>query len=350
MRLPWGLQREDAYLWVSFVIFGAIFGYGYTSLVYLQAEDSIGSAWLGIATGMTIGGLAALFEMTFVAPPYSYFRRLAFLPALFLRSVIHFVLILGSMTFWQYIYLWLTGHDVTVFANGWRSAVGDVGAAFLALGLVLTFMQLRMFIGGRQMRNLILGKYHTAQSEDRVFMFVDIVGSTLVAQKIGDRRFHKFLNKLFMLMDEPIVKSGGEVHSYIGDAIIAVWPFYSDPRRNAKVLQAIKKMQEICEKHNAAVLEEFGIAPEIRIAVHAGPVIVGETGSSKRQITYLGNTVNVTARIESKTKELGNPILISDDFLSGCDLPAGAVKHSQGEHNLKGVNTPIALSSIEFQS
>ncbi len=350
MTLPRFLQREQFPVWISVTLFGALFGYVYTSLTYLQQPDSVGSPWLGIATGLMIGGFTAAFEISFVNAPNSYFRRLAFLPALLWRSLVHLFLIFFSLTFCQYVYFWITGYDVTLFTNDWKSTLVDIAVSFAVLTAIVTFFQFRMFIGGRQLTNLILGKYHKAIAEERVFVFVDIVGSTVAAQTLGDVQFHKYLNRLFMLLDEPITRFGGEVHSYVGDAIIAVWPFYSDPQKNRRVLSAVSSMQEICSKHSTAIEQEFGIKPQVRIALHAGPVIVGETGSSKRQITYLGNTVNVTARIEAKSKELEKSVLSSDEFLSRCALPDHTAVKPLGEHRFKGVNAPIALSSLEFQS
>ena len=51
----------------------------------------------------------------------------------------------------------------------------------------------------------------------------------------------------------------------------------------------------------------FGVLPELRTALHAGPVVAGEMGDSKLEIVLLGDTVNTTARIEQACCELDRP-------------------------------------------
>ena len=61
--------------------------------------------------------------------------------------------------------------------------------------------------------------------------------------------------------------------------------------------------------------------PEVRIVLHAGPVVAGECGDAKLSIVYLGDTLNTAARIEETAKTLGHDVLISDDLLARLDLP-----------------------------
>lgn len=342
-------RTEYFHLWIFLTLLGCLIGYTYTALVYSQVPGSEGSPWLGVATGGMLSALSIGFEISFVSSPTSWFRKLAFIPSFLLRTIIHLLSILLSFLVCQTVYYWLTDVEIFIFQEDLSSTVVDLAFSFAVVSFIVLLTQIRMFIGNRQLVNLVLGKYHKPLSENRVFLFLDIAGSSVAAQKLGDTRFHRYLNHLFVLFDEPIVRSGGEVHSYVGDAIIAVWHLGETPSDNCRVLDAARKILEACDINAESIEAEFGISPRVRMAIHGGPVVVGETGNSKRQITYLGNTVNVAARIEEKAKGLQANVLASDEFLKHCELPASITVQPEGQHHLKGMNEPILLSSIKFQ-
>ena len=340
--------KENFLLWASLAFIGGLIGYIYTSLVYLTDENAVGSPWLGFGIGFLLSSLSSGFELAYVSSPDSAFRKFAFLPSMFARTLVHLGIIVFSLMFCQLIYLGLTGHNLLLTGGSFQDALTDILFSFFVVGMIVFLMQMRLFIGGRQLRNLIIGQYHNPIVEDRVFLFLDVAGSTEAAQRLGDVGFHKYLNHLFVLFDRAITKFGGEVHSYVGDAIIAVWPLEANPEKNKRIIHALAEIQKLCFENSENVESRFGVLPRIRMAVHGGSVVVGETGNSKRQITYLGNTVNVTARIEAKAKELGTSCLASSDFLKNCNLPDAVFTREEGEHRLKGLDGAIALSSIHF--
>ena len=72
--------------------------------------------------------------------------------------------------------------------------------------------------------NVILGRYRHPIREERVLMFLDLAGSTAMAEALGEVRMQELLTRFFFDIDEPIVAHGGEVHAYVGDAVIVTWP------------------------------------------------------------------------------------------------------------------------------
>ena len=341
-------RSREIQTWVFVSLIAGVIGYVYTDLVYLQTEGANGSVWLGLAIGMTIGAATSGFELFFVSSPISPLRRLAFIPALVTKLVVNLILIYSGILFRQIIYDQLYGVGIYLLEENDGSSVRDVVFSFIALGIVMFCLQMRLFIGGRTLKNLVIGKYNKPQSEERIFLFLDIAGSTAAAEELGDVKFHRYLNHLFILFDNPISRFGGEVHSYVGDAIIAVWPLHEDRNRNVCVFQTLEEIQKLCVSQSSLVEKKFGIVPKIRAAIHGGSVVVGETGYRKRQITYLGNTVNVAARIEAKAKDLGENFLVSDTLLKRSLLPAAFSVKSLGEHHLKGARQPVELSALEI--
>jgi hypothetical protein len=100
----------------------------------------------------------------------------------------------------------------------------------LAMSFVLSVVgsaiyELVRLIGGRVLLNVILGRYRHPTREDRVMMFLDLTGSTSLAEALGEVRMQDLLTRFFFDIDEPIVAHGGEVHAYVGDEVIVSWPF-----------------------------------------------------------------------------------------------------------------------------
>ena len=161
---------------------------------------------------------------------------------------------------------------------------------------------MRRVIGGRTLNTLLLGRYHRPVREERVFLLVDIKGSTALAERLGDERAHAFITSIFFDIDQPILEHGGEVYSYVGDGLIASWPLaqgIEDARCLHCYLAIATRSGRRAELHYRRT---FGTAPEIRVVLHAGPIVAGECGDAKLSIVYLGDTLNTAARLEETAK------------------------------------------------
>jgi adenylate cyclase len=70
---------------------------------------------------------------------------------------------------------------------------------------------------------LVVGGYHRSRTEERFCLFVDIAGSTPLAERIDPDAVHRFLGEVFRLASDPIDDHRGEVHQYVGDEIVIAW-------------------------------------------------------------------------------------------------------------------------------
>jgi adenylate cyclase len=125
------------------------------------------------------------------------------------------------------------------------------------------------------------------------------------------------LNAYLSRVYEPILKQGGTVDKFVGDAVMAVFGSpvpYEDHALRA--LHAALGMMETAREFRFWVHEHFAGAdlPEfaIGIGLHTGEAVIGSIGSPKRmEFTAIGDTVNLASRIEGLTKELGWSIVAS---------------------------------------
>jgi adenylate cyclase len=185
--------------------------------------------------------------------------------------------------------------------------------SFVAAFVVLLGFEIGQIVGPRNLRNIVLGRYHRPRSEERFFLFVDIEGSTSLAERIGPIAV-RFLDGVFRLASDPIGDHGGEIYQYVGDEMVVTWTA-AEARGDARPIACFFAIVAALEDVAPAFEREFGVAPRLRAALHAGPVISGEIGDSKRDIVFHGDVMNTAARLEQATRDLDRRFLISTDAL-----------------------------------
>ena len=89
------------------------------------------------------------------------------------------------------------------------------------------------------------------------------------------------------------------------------------------------------------------MVPSFRGGLHAGQVAISECGSSRRQLAYFGDTVNVTARLQEHCKEVGRNLLVSADLLRLMKLKPCFAVEALGEVSLRGREAAIELFAVE---
>jgi adenylate cyclase len=76
-----------------------------------------------------------------------------------------------------------------------------------ALAFKFIFL-LRGLLCGRMLIALLTGRYHRGRSEEPIVLFLDLRGSTELAERVGDEAFHRFLNRVFFDVTEPVLQTG----------------------------------------------------------------------------------------------------------------------------------------------
>jgi adenylate cyclase len=165
-------------------------------------------------------------------------------------------------------------------------------------------------IGPNALLNFITGRYHSPVEENRFVLFVDIAGSTGLAERLGGIGIHRFLDRTFRLLTLSVVDYRGEVHDYVGDEIIVTWPEDEGAVECRPLLCFVAMRAALVEAANQFE-REFGAAPKIRGSLHFGPVIIGEIGDVKRAIVFNGDVMNTAARLEELSRSVDGGFLAS---------------------------------------
>jgi len=165
-------------------------------------------------------------------------------------------------------------------------------------------------VGHRAFLNFITGRYHTPVEENRFVLFVDIAGSTGLAERHGGIGIHRLLDRTFRLLTLAVVDYRGEVLNYVGDEIIVTWP----ERLGAidcRPLRCFVAMRDELSRASSQFEREFEAIPRIRGSLHFGSVIVGEIGDIKRAIVFNGDVMNTAARLEELSRNVDGGFLAS---------------------------------------
>jgi adenylate cyclase len=178
-------------------------------------------------------------------------------------------------------------------------------------------------------------------------MFLDVVGSTHLAERLGDIEFLNFLNFVFYDLTDPVLETGGEIYRYVGDEMIISWPLLQGVR-DAACIACLFAMDATLARRGPDYVRRFGAAPRLRAALHAGPLIVGEMGDVKREIVLLGDTMNTTARIEEACRTTGHDYISSGAVVHAlASLPPGVRAENLGVIQLRGKAGSLELFALQ---
>jgi adenylate cyclase len=315
------------------ITLGAVFG-------HFQAQN--GSVWgyvQGAVTAIVISCTILLLEFAVFSRTRSALaRRMPFLLYLMLRSLGYLAVILMGLT----VSAWLLRESAE------RPLIERGGVVFslvLSLGFNL-LIGVNDLLGQGVLFNFVAGRYRRPRVEDRVLLFIDMESSTVIAERLGEAGFLDFLNRFVADVTETIVAQRGAIHKYVGDEIIVTWPLAAG-LRDAHCVHACFDALEQLDERAKAYIRDFGHRANFRAALHCGPVAIGELGTIKMEIAFLGDTMNTAARLQQACRDTGQRVLASAALVNRlAALPPGIAKRSIGQLRLRGKENEIELYAL----
>lgn len=215
---------------------------------------------------------------------------------------------------------------------------------------------LKTYLGERTGARVLAGRTKRGEGEriHAVIWLCDLRESTRLSEALPVEDFFRSLNEFFDCTAGAVLEHGGEVLSYIGDAVLAIFAIEGPerPLREACFREegacaaalaaargARRRVDALNRRRNAR-----GEPPlEFGLAIHVGDVMYGNLGVPQRmQFTVIGAAANEAARLAGMCKEMGRWVLVSSAF-PPC-FPDQMV--SLGHHILRGVGTPQELFTL----
>ena len=313
--------------------------------VYAVVQAPPHFSWVvEIATGATIGAVISSciigFELFGAGRLFERGgRRLPLLAAMLLRTIVYGIVIIAALLIVPWVY---SGDDPIPFRPGiLRDIVFSIAATFVFVSLT----SIAQVIGPSVLVSLLTGRYYHPREEQRIVLFLDLVGSTAIAEDIGNVRFHALLAETFTRLSRVVTDFGGEVYRYVGDALIATWPL-GTPQDNARPIRCLFACRDALAAAGSDLLRRHGHLPGFRASIHSGPLVAGEIGGFKREIALLGEAMNTAARLEQACRTTGHDLLASKPLLDRTLVPAGIVATSIGSHLLRGKSERLELFAL----
>jgi adenylate cyclase len=197
------------------------------------------------------------------------------------------------------------------------------------------------YVGRISGQRVLQGQIKRGQGEDirAVIWFSDLRGFTELSDALPNAELIALLNDYFGALTRAIEEQQGEVLKFIGDAMLAIYPIAtaSSGRRAAqRALASARAAQARIAAVNETRHDAGRVPIQWGLALHIGEVHYGNIGGETRlDFTVIGPAVNLAARLQSLSAQLGESCVISDDFARL--LRDRSELRDLGTHELKGI-------------
>jgi adenylate cyclase len=298
--------------------------------------------------GSIMGGFFLVFYMEEKAQDMSYGRSILLVSFSYIIIVSIVTVILGFIYVPIYSEINLLSNEgIEAYLLYLLNPMHLKNTIFWSMVVALTqfILQVDNKFGKGILWKFIIGKYKNPVQEKRIFMFLDLKSSTSIAEQLGNKQYHEFLRDFFKDITNAIIFNKGEIYQYVGDEVVISWE-YEHGIEGASCLKCFYDMKKSVANVAYTYKEKYGVIPKFKAGIHSGNVIAGEIGIMKREITFSGDVLNTTARIQSMCNKLGTDILLSDELAEKLTFfdyklkPVGLIA-------LKGKRKEMALSTIE---
>jgi adenylate cyclase len=316
---------------------GTLIGLGLGWLIGGTGESMAAGAAIGFLVSTGIVSFDVSWEVGLIPRGW---REAPFLVVLVTRSLVWLAVIVVGISL---PLLTIAGLSFGNLVD--RQFVVAVALSFFAALLFNFVGQVNRLLGRRVLVRLILGRYHRPREETRVFLLIDLRGSTQIAERLGNLRYHSFLRRFIGDVTASVTRYHGEVHRYVGDEVILTWTA-EEGLRNAACVRAVFAISDTLETGRTGYEADFGVVPSFWAGLHLGTVVAGEIGTIKHEIAFLGDTLNTAARIQQMSRDLQRPFLASAEVVSALDLPDAVASESLGRIELRGVQDSIELFAV----
>jgi adenylate cyclase len=183
-----------------------------------------------------------------------------------------------------------------------------------------------------------------------VLWYADIRGFTPLSDTAPGAVIVELLNDVFEILVASFRERGGQVLKFIGDAMLAIFPFEDADRSETcrraldAAIEAMRNIEALTKARAAA----GGLVAPVDLALHLGDALYGNVGAIDRlDFTVIGPAINEAARIEALCEPLGRSILASAEFVDGMKA-ADSRLISLGRHALRGVKQRKEIFALDL--
>jgi adenylate cyclase len=177
-------------------------------------------------------------------------------------------------------------------------------------------------------------------------MFLDLKGSTTIAEKLGHKVYSQFIRDCFHDLTDSVLHYKAEIYQFVGDEVILTWD-QSKGLKNETCIHSFFRFKEDLQIRRKYYLKTYNTLPQFHAAMDMGIVTATEIGDIKREIAFHGDVLNTAARILDQCNKYKKEILISENLASHIKNNEHFRKLSIGEIQLRGKKEMVKIFSME---
>jgi adenylate cyclase len=188
-------------------------------------------------------------------------------------------------------------------------------------------------------------KYPGGTEVELSMLFVDVRGSTSMAEKMRAADYSRLMNRFYKAATDVLIKTDAFIDQFVGDEAIGLYfPLFTGSNHARPAILAAQELLRVM-----GYGERQGPWIPIGVGVHTGIVFFGTVSGSEGSVTdvaALGDNMNTTARLASKAAS--GEVLISDAAYTSAGLDLGCLEQRQLE--LKGKSEPINVRVLQVSA
>jgi adenylate cyclase len=179
-----------------------------------------------------------------------------------------------------------------------------------------------------------------------VSMFVDMRGSTKLAEKQLPFDTVFIVNRFLGAVSQAVIECGGQPNQFVGDGELALFGLNSSPQTACRqALRAAAMIAANVDELNQFLSHDLREPIRFGIGIHGGEVIIGDIGYRDHMVfTALGDAVNVAARLQDMTKNLACEAIVSEEVRVTAGLSADGLP--EREVPIRGRAEPMIVRIV----
>jgi adenylate cyclase len=179
-----------------------------------------------------------------------------------------------------------------------------------------------------------------------VSMFVDMRGSTKLAEKRLPFDTVFIVNRFLGAVSQAVTACGGQPNQFVGDGELALFGLACDPQTACRqALKAASMIATNVDELNQLLTHDLPEPIRYGIGIHAGEVIIGDIGYRDHMVfTALGDAVNVAARLQDMTKSFSAEVIASEIVCQTANVPLDRLP--QHEAAIRGRDEPLLIRTV----
>ena len=230
---------------------------------------------------------------------------------------------------------------------GWWLADKTVWALLIYI-LLLSFLFALIKMGldhfGRGVfTSILFGKFRTPKEEARIFMFIDLKGSTNIAESLGHQKYTYLIQDCFLDLNLLVDDYHAQIYQYVGDEVVLYWNI-EEGQKNQNCINLFLAFERALLAKKDHYMKHYGMLPQFKAGVHGGNLMVTEVGLVKKELAYHGDVINTASRIQGKCNTYGQTLLFSKFIYKLLGLSNQA--QNIGSEKLRGKEDVLDLYTL----